>query len=148
MSDQFPPQKQSNKNTTNSGSSLSLEEYKKALATLGEALAFAAAKEGQDEGVFKIARDACIQRFEYCIELSWKVSMKKLGSATKFAKPAVREMARADLIPSAEQWLDFIEARNSSSHSYDENVANKIYQQIKKFAVEAGDLTMKLESLS
>lgn len=76
---------------------------------------------------FKIARDACIQRFEYCIELSWKVAVKKLGSTPKFPKQAIREMARADLIDSAETWLDFIEARNNSSHSYAEDVAKKVF---------------------
>ena len=47
--------------------------------------------------------------------------MRKLGSQTKFAKPAVREMACGDLIGSADVWLGFIETRNECSHSYDEN---------------------------
>ena len=127
-------------------SSLSTEGLKEAIQALGEALHFAHQSVG-NETQFKIARDACIQRFEYSIELSWKVSMKKIGSQTKFAKQAVRDMARADLIASAEQWLDFIEARNNSSHSYDENVAQKTYQQILSFHEQAQKLLIKLESL-
>lgn len=99
-------------------STLSTDELSKAISTLEEALVFAETVK-INPVQFKIARDACIQRFEYCIELSWKVSMKKLGSQTKFPKQAIREMARADLISSAEIWLDFIEARNNSSYSYD-----------------------------
>ncbi len=126
--------------------SLSLEELEKAIATLNEALTFADKTKNNDVQ-FKIARDACIQRFEYCIELSWKTAMKKMGSLTKFAKPAVREMARADLIDSAEIWLDFIEARNNSSHSYDEKVAEKVFMQIKKYAPEAETLLTRLSRL-
>ncbi len=69
--------------------SVSLTEYEKALDSLKEALRFASSSLSLEDAVlFKIARDACIQRFEYCIELSWRVSVKKLGSTTKFAKPA------------------------------------------------------------
>ncbi len=127
-------------------STLSLEELKKAIATLGEALDFAKSVESHPVQ-FKIARDACIQRFEYCIELSWKVSMRKLGSATKFPKQAVREMARADLITSAETWLDFIEARNSSSHSYDEDIAQKVFSEILVFYKHVQELQKNLENL-
>lgn len=127
-------------------SSISVEELEKAVATLVEALDFAdAAKHNLSQ--FKIARDACIQRFEYCIELSWKVSMKRLGSQVKFAKPAIREMARGDLIDSAETWLEFIEARNSSSHSYDEDTAKKVFGEILKFRPQVQELLVRLGKL-
>ncbi|MEN0057800.1 MAG: HI0074 family nucleotidyltransferase substrate-binding subunit [Bdellovibrio sp.] len=128
-------------------STLSLDELRKAIATLEEALTFADAVKSNSVQ-FKIARDACIQRFEYCIELSWKVSIKKLGSATKFPKQAVREMARADLIASAETWLDFIEARNNSSHSYDEDIAQKVFAEILSFQKEVKFLYSNLEKLA
>lgn len=121
-------------------------ELEKASATLTEALQFAE-KSKATEVQFKIARDACIQRFEYCIELSWKTSMKRLGSQTKFAKPAVREMARADLIDSAETWLQFIEARNLTSHSYDESVAKNLFETIQIFSAELTKLIQKLRQL-
>ena len=126
--------------------SISFEELQKALDTLHEALNFSKKVE-TDPTIYKIARDACIQRFEYCIELSWKTSVKALGSQTKFAKPAIREMARADLIDSAEIWLDFIEARNNTSHSYDENVAKKVFYQIVKFHPESQELLKRLRKL-
>ena len=74
--------------------------------------------------------------------------MRKLGSQTKFAKPAAREMARGDLIDSADVWLGFIEARNESSHSYDENVARKVFAEILKFEVAMDDLMPRLRKLS
>jgi nucleotidyltransferase substrate binding protein (TIGR01987 family) len=126
--------------------SVSVEELDKAVKTLQEALEFAE-KVKSNNVQFKIARDACIQRFEYCIELSWKVAMKKIGSQTKFPKPAIREMARADLVDSAEQWLDFIEARNNSSHSYDEETAAKVFQQILAYNIKVQDLIARLNRL-
>lgn len=127
-------------------STLSIDELSKAISTLEEALVFAETVK-INPVQFKIARDACIQRFEYCIELSWKVSMKKLGSQTKFPKQAIREMARADLISSAEIWLDFIEARNNSSYSYDEDIAKKVFTEIVKFHQEVKRLHANLEKL-
>ncbi|NDE17525.1 nucleotidyltransferase [bacterium] len=125
---------------------VSIHELKKAVATLAEAVAFATASRN-DDVPFRLARDACIQRFEYSIELAWKVSMRALGSQIKHAKVAVREMARADLIDSAETWLDFIEARNNSSHSYDENVAQKVFAQVEAFLPEVQKLLARLERL-
>lgn len=124
----------------------SSDELSKAIATLEEALVFAETVK-HNPVQFKIARDACIQRFEYCIELPWKVAMKKLGSQTKFPKQAIREMARADLIVSAEAWLDFIEARNNSGHSYDEDVAQKVFSEILSFQKEVKLLHSNLDKL-
>ncbi len=128
------------------GNVVKIDEFEKAIDTLKSALGFAEQLKN-DETHFKIVRDACIQRFEYCIELAWKTSMKKLGSQTKFAKPAIREMARADLIESAELWLDFIEARNNSSHSYEEEVAKSVFTHILQFKPEAEKLLASLKKL-
>ena len=126
--------------------SFTISELEKAAGTLLEALKFSEQVKA-NESQFKIARDACIKRFEYCIELAWKVSLKKLGSQTRFPKPAVRDMARADLIDSAEEWLDFIEARNNTSHSYDEEIARKVFVQIQKFSVKVQVLIANLKKL-
>ncbi len=56
-------------------------------------------------------------------------------------------MARAGLISQAEIWLDFIEARNESSHSYNENVAKKLFIQISNFSTEAERLLSELQKL-
>ena len=115
--------------------SVSDSELQNALSTLHEAVSYANASK-EDTRLFKIARDACIRRFEYSIELSWKTAMKLLGSQTKFAKPALREMARADLIADIELWFGFVEARNKTSHSYDEEIAAEIFTQIESFYSE------------
>lgn len=72
--------------------------------------------------------------------------MRLLGSTTSAAKPAIREMARNDLIADASEWLGFVDARNDTSHSYDEDVAKKVFDQIKVFLPRAQELSTKLQS--
>lgn len=121
---------------------VSIEEFTKALSALKEAMSFAAASQG---AIFEIARDACIQRFEFCIELSWKVAAKKLGSSSTTAKPVLREMAQNELISDVAMWFTYIEARNKSSHSYDKKIASEVYSVIPGFIAEAETLRSKLE---
>ncbi|MBP9680987.1 MAG: nucleotidyltransferase substrate binding protein [Bacteriovorax sp.] len=125
--------------------SLSLEELEKAVVSLEKALElYKDSSENQIE-IKKAFRDACIQRFEYCIEMSWKQSMKVLGSNTMAAKPAIREMARNNLIDNPELWFDFIESRNETSHSYDEDIAIKVFTNIKRFYPEVRKLLQTLQ---
>ncbi len=92
-------------------------------------------------------RDACLQRFEYCLELAWKTSLRLLGSPTSAAKPAVREMARNGLIKDPSLWITFIDARNKTSHSYDENIAKEVFASINLFLPELIKLIPELEKL-
>lgn len=121
---------------------MSLDEFVKAFEALKVALAFAGRAQGE---IFEIARDACIQRFEFCIELSWKVAAKKLGSTGTTAKPVLREMAQNGLISDIRAWFEFIEARNKSSHTYDKKIAAEVFAIIPQFVDEATKLRAKLE---
>jgi len=125
---------------------ITIAEFQKALSSLDVSIQLYHRANPQDPAQ-KAFRDACIQRFEYCIELSWKLSLKLLGSTTSAAKPAVREMARSGIISDPSLWIEFIEARNSTSHSYDEEVATKVFRSIEQFLPEARKLEAKLQSL-
>lgn len=122
---------------------ISVNEYEKALTALKEALD--KLKITTNEVDYKITRDACIQRFEFCVELAWKVAQKTLGSSSTTAKPVIREMAQNKLIKSPEPWFQFIEARNKSSHTYDEQVAREVLSVIDAFVPEA-ELLLKVMS--
>ncbi|MEN0059144.1 MAG: HI0074 family nucleotidyltransferase substrate-binding subunit [Bdellovibrio sp.] len=125
---------------------VSVLELGKAIKSLEEAISlYQNAKTDMEKKAF---RDAAIQRFEFSIELSWKTSMKVLGSTTVAAKNAVREMARSNLIDDAEAWLRFIDGRNETSHSYDEDVAQRVYALVLTFLPHAQKLLGKLEQLS
>jgi nucleotidyltransferase substrate binding protein (TIGR01987 family) len=121
-------------------------ELSKAIASLEQAISlYKHAVENSPEQ--KAFRDACIQRFEYSLEFCWKVSMKALGSTMAAAKPAVREMARNNLITNPSEWIDFVEVRNNTSHSYDEDVAKKVFVQIEKFFPCAKELLTELQNI-
>lgn len=122
---------------------VSSQEYRKALAALEEAMAYAQ-KHHSDNVAYKIARDACIQRFEFCVELAWKVSAKFMGSSATTAKVVIRDMAQNGLIQNPEIWFEFVEARNRSSHTYDEDQAILVFNVIAKFVPEAQSLAQKL----
>ena len=103
---------------------VSINEYKKAVARLEEALA-----QPKDEFI----RDSVIQRFEFCIELAWKTARKVMGSPTTAPKHIVREMAQNQLIADVDIWLKAIDQRNLSSHTYNEDLAEQVYQFIQDF---------------
>lgn len=77
--------------------------------------------------------DGVIQRFEFCFELSWKLMKAYLsfeGIEANSPRSSIRESFKIGLITEAEEWLDMLEKRNLSSHTYDEETAREIYQHI------------------
>lgn len=117
---------------------VSLEELSKALVSLEEALT----AEKTD-----IARDASIQRFEFCVELSWKSAKKVMGTSTAAPKQVIREMAQSGFIEDVEFWLKSIDQRNLSSHTYNQKLAEEVYAFAKSFLDPAKQLLIKLKGL-
>lgn len=79
--------------------------------------------------------DATIQRFEFCFELAWKLMKAVLeyeGIEANSPRSCIREGWQQGLISNAEAWLEMMEKRNLSSHTYDENVAREIYHDVKQ----------------
>ena len=104
------------------------EQYKKTVEKLSEVIDVYKDKKEQ------IIVDAMIQRFEFCVELSWKLlkdylRYEKIG---EFASPrtVIKESFACELIEDGELWLDMLEDRNLTSHTYDEIVANTIRDNI------------------
>ena len=78
--------------------------------------------------------DATIQRFEFCFELAWKLMKAVLeydGIEVNSPRSCIRESWKQGLIPDAQEWLEMMEKRNLSSHTYDENAAREIYREVK-----------------
>lgn len=96
-------------------------------------------------------RDGVIQRFEYTFELSWKTLkryFKEIGreDIPGGPKPLIREAGKEGLIDDVEKWLDFLEARNKTSHIYNESEAKKVYECAKDFPVFVEKLIKELSS--
>lgn len=93
-----------------------------ALASLQRALERWNASQGQDEEL----RDACIQRFEYSFELSWKMLKRRLEADLPDAysvdamgfRDLVRAGAERGLLAEADGWMVFRDKRSITSHTY------------------------------
>ena len=83
-----------------------------------------------------LERDGTIQRFEYTIELLWKISKKVLaenGITVVAPKEVIRELANIGWIDNPDEFINFLKMRNETSHSYKEEIANMVYAASKNF---------------
>ena len=118
-----------------------LQNYKKALITLENAVELGKIRELTD-----LEKQGMIQSFEFTFEMAWNVMKDYLEdqgiTGIIGSKGAVRHAFSKELIEDGQVWMDMIESRNISSHSYDEIIAEKIlekitqifYSQLKEFA--------------
>jgi len=120
---------------------LDLTSFTKALATLEEALD---AYEKDPKNTF--IRDACIQRFEYSYELSHKM-LRRYLEMTEPTTTVVNDSSFPSLIRLGYErglvhgewvlWKGFRDARNNTSHTYDEKKALGVLTVIPNFLIEA-----------
>jgi len=99
-------------------------------------------------------RAAAIQAFEFTYELSIKMLKRKLEQIES-SEAVVRGITFDDLIrrgwakgflnEEIAQWREFRKQRGTTSHTYDENKAELIYQEIPRFLAEAKYLYATIE---
>ncbi len=81
-----------------------------------------------------IVRDSAIQRFEFTLDLSWKMIKafleEKKGVVCASPKECFREAYRQGLIEYSDEWIKFVDMRNETVHTYKEKVAEKIYAHL------------------
>jgi nucleotidyltransferase substrate binding protein (TIGR01987 family) len=127
---------------------LDLSPLRQALASLERGLARRRTNLADEE-----VRDGCIQRFEYCFELSWKMLKRQieleLGNTAEvdgYSKRTLfRVAAERGLIASPEPWFVYLVQRNKTSHAYDAQVAMEVAAELEAFAVDAQSLLATLE---
>lgn len=120
--------------------SISLNNLDKALKTL---------KKGFKKCPSELERDGLIQRFEFCVELSWKTSKKVLaqnGISVDTPKNVIRELGQLEWIEDPKTWILYIDLRNEASHIYNEETANKVFSAIEQFIQDAEKLIKALET--
>ncbi len=129
---------------------LDLSPFQAALASLHRGLARWQAASEQDEEL----RDACIQRFEYTFDLSWKMLARRLergmADAQSVDTMSFRELMRTGgergLVRDVEAWMSFRDKRNTTSHTYNAAKAADVAAILPHFAEEAQALLAQLES--
>ena len=102
------------------------DNFKRAFARLSEASALA-----KERTLSDLERQGLIQAFEFTHELAWntlKDFLTARGSPDKLygSRDATRAAFAVELIEDGEAWMKMIEHRNESSHTYNDNVAEKI----------------------
>ncbi len=102
--------------------------YSKALAQLTQFI--------EQESLNELEEQGLIQAFEYTFELAWntlKDYLESQGEADLFGSRDVIRMAfKRGLITEGEIWMDMIKSRTLSSHTYHEEVAQKIVKDTKE----------------
>ncbi|MGY6773115.1 nucleotidyltransferase substrate binding protein [Gallibacterium sp. ZY190522] len=94
-----------------------------------------------------------IQKFEFVYELSIKMMKRQLKQLAAVPeeidssdfRDILRLSARAGLIDTVEDWLLYRKMRNVTSHTYDQDKAQQIYQQISDFLQSAQFLLNQLK---
>lgn len=106
-----------------------LNNFQNALATLEDAVS--------DFGKTALlsVRDGVIKRFEFTAELAWKTVREYLigeGIAEINTPKSVMKAAfAANLVDDWDGWIQILNDRNATSHIYDEDEADKIFERIR-----------------
>ena len=105
------------------------QNYKKALATMKNAVELAASRELSD-----LEKQGMIQGFEFTFELAWNVMKDYLEeqgiSGIIGSKGTVRQAFQNGLIQDGQIWMDMIKDRNLASHVYDDGTAENLFVAI------------------
>ena len=106
-----------------------LQNYSRALSLLKSALA-----NGPD-ALNDLEKEGTVQRFEYTVELAWKVlkdylefSGVQLASVTP--KSVVKAAFSARLVSDGQLWVDMLDHRNLLAHKYDQSLLDQGLKQI------------------
>ena len=77
--------------------------------------------------------DACIQRFEFCIELTWKTLKRCLaieGIEANTPRECIQQAYSIHWINDESAWLSMLKDRNLTYHTYKEDLALEIYHRL------------------
>jgi len=82
----------------------------------------------------EIIRDSAIKRFEFTFDLAWKTVKAYLeqedGIKCTSPKKCFRQAYQVGLIDYDELWLEMTDLRNQAVHTYSDEFAKKLYQQL------------------
>ena len=104
---------------------LNIDALGKALSRLDESLSFDLSQ--------PLVVDACIQRFEFCIELTWKTLKKSLaieGIEANTPRECIQQAYSIHWINDESAWLSMLKDRNLTSRTYKEDLALEIYHRL------------------
>lgn len=134
---------------------INLTPLTQAAAALERAIAVVrqAELDGTPANVREVLQGGLIQSFEFTYELAWKTIRRVLGEelgAMTVDGLARRELFRLAhqqlLLSDVERWMDYHQARNLTSHVYDQALASSIAVTAMAFYGDADELLDRLRA--
>ena len=135
---------------------LELRSFEKAINSLEELLKETENKEFMESLnliVYNGLIAGVIQNFEFTYELAWKYMKRWLENNignSEVDGVSRRQLFRLamenKLIEDVDTWMEFHIARNRTSHTYDFDTAEKVYEVSKEFLVEVKKLYKEIEA--
>ena len=98
-----------------------------------------------------LGRDGTIQRFEFCFELAWKSIQQLLrdqGVECSSPKGCLREAFKQGWIDDEPAWIAMLLDRNLTSHTYDEELAKRIYAALPAHHARLAQLIQRLREVT
>jgi nucleotidyltransferase substrate binding protein (TIGR01987 family) len=99
-------------------------------------LALSRLKEVMDMEENDIVRDSAIQRFEFTLDLALRYLKTLLeeskGVICNSPKDCFREAFKQSLVEYDDFWIEMVDLRNQTSHTYREEIAIKVYSNLTK----------------
>lgn len=103
------------------------ENYKRAFELLERTVEINNPSEAEKGGL--------IQFYEMAFELAWKTLkdyLENQGIITKLPRDVIKKAWQSDIIDNGHLWIEALEDRNLTSHTYNEETANKVVKKIKE----------------
>ena len=118
--------------------------YKKAVAALERSVVAA-----RERNLNEMEEQGLVQGFEFTFELSWKLLKDYLESKGfkdfHGSRDTYRLAFQEGLISNGEIWMEMIDSRNRSSHTYEESIAREIISLvIAKYFLKFQELLEKM----
>ena len=88
------------------------------------------------EGREREAVNAAIKRFEYNFELAWKTVKhfaRSEGETCNSPKEALKTALKLNWIEDDKVWLDILDDRNQTTHTYQESTAASVYRNLPRY---------------
>ena len=115
--------------------------------------AFSQLKKFIDKGkLSELEEQGLVKAFEYTFELAWttlKDFLEYSGQTNIYgSRDAIRKAFQLGLIVDGENWMDMVESRNRTSHTYNKQTAEEICQAVTRIYFPLfRELKIKLDML-
>ena len=133
--------------------SLQFDSLIKSINILERSVKTANRVDDSDEDLQEAVRAGVIHSFEVAYEQSWNMIKRwlkeNIGSASVDGvtrRNLLRLGAENQLISDSERWMDYHKARNSTSHTYNEDAAENVFKEATEFVHDAKHLLKMLEA--